>query len=148
MYKKILAPLDGSDYSECVLEHVKDLAVGCQVKDVVILYVIEPVNPGMYEVSAKMIEDADRKGEEFGQKYLAGISARLAAEGLNVETALLKGRVSDSILDYAVKNGVDLIAMTTHGRSGISRWILGSVADKIVRSSKIPVLLVSPTEKN
>jgi nucleotide-binding universal stress UspA family protein len=146
MYNKILVPLDGSTYSECVLDHVKAFASGCNVKDVVIMYVVEPINPGMYEVPAQVIEDAAVKGKEFGNQYLAKVATGLKAAGLSVEAVLLNGQVSATILDYAAQNGVDLIAMSTHGRSGFSRWVMGSVADKIVRHSPVPVLLVRPSE--
>ncbi len=144
MYKKILVPLDGSEYSECVLDHVKALAGGCQVKDVVILYVVEPINPGVYEMPVPLMEDAGRKGQEFGSRYLAGVAAKLEGAGLTVKTEVLTGQVSSAILDYAAQNGVDLITMSTYGRSGFSRWLMGSVADKIVRHSPVPVLLVRP----
>jgi nucleotide-binding universal stress UspA family protein len=146
MYKKILAPLDGSEYSECVLEHVKALASGCNVKDVVILYVIEPLNPGMYDVAERVVSDTVKKGKEFGSQYLANLAAKLKAEGLTVETVLLTGQAAPAILDYASQNGVDLIAMSTHGRSGFSRWMMGSVADKVAHHSPVPVLLIRPSE--
>jgi nucleotide-binding universal stress UspA family protein len=146
MYKKILVPLDGSEYSECALDHAKELALSCHISSVVILYVIEPINPGMYEVPAQVIDDAAQKGKDFGVTYLTQVAAKMKAQGLEVETVLMSGRVTESILDYVKANGVDLIAMSTHGRSGISRMVLGSVADKIVRRSSIPVLLVTPPE--
>jgi nucleotide-binding universal stress UspA family protein len=146
MYKKLLAPLDGSEYSECVLEHVKALASGCNVKDVVILYVIEPLNPGMYDVPERVVSESVTKGKEFGSKYLANLAAKLKDEGLIVETVLLNGQAAPAILDYTSQNGVDLIAMSTHGRSGFSRWMMGSVADKVSRHSPVPVLLVRPSE--
>jgi len=95
---------------------------------------------------AQVIEDASQKGREFGTAYLSNIVAKMKAKGLDVEPVLMNGRVVESILDYVKDNGVDLIAMSTHGRSGISRLVLGSVADKIVRRSPIPVLLVTPLE--
>ena len=146
MYKKILAPLDGSEYSECVLDHVKALASGCNVKDVVLLYVIEPLNPGMYDVAERVVSDTVKKGKEFGVKYLANLASKLKDEGLVVETVLLNGDPAPAILDYASQNGVDLIVMSTHGRSGFSRWLMGSVADKVARHSPVPVLLVRPSE--
>jgi nucleotide-binding universal stress UspA family protein len=146
MYQKILVPLDGSEYSECALEHVKELALSCHIPKVMVLYIVEPINPGIYEMPAQVIEDASQKGREFGTAYLSNIVAKMKAKGLDVEPVLMNGRVVESILDYVKDNGVDLIAMSTHGRSGISRLVLGSVADKIVRRSPIPVLLVTPLE--
>jgi nucleotide-binding universal stress UspA family protein len=146
MYQKILVPLDGSDVSECALEHAKELALACHTPKVVLLYVVEPINPGMYEVPAQVVEDASQKGKDFGVNYLTRVAAKMKGQGLDVETVLMSGRVTESILDYVKDNGVDLIAMSSHGRSGISRWVLGSVAEKVVRRASIPVLLVTPAE--
>ncbi len=62
MYNKILVPLDSSPFAECVLEHVKALAAGCKVREVVLLYAVEPLNPGVYEVPLNVVEDADAVG--------------------------------------------------------------------------------------
>jgi nucleotide-binding universal stress UspA family protein len=116
------------------------------VPHVALLYVIEPINPGTYEVPLQVIQDAAQKGQDFGTSYLAKITARMKAEGLDTEPVLMNGSVTESILNYVKGNAVDLIVMSTHGRSGISRLVLGSVADKIIRRSTVPVLLVTPAE--
>jgi nucleotide-binding universal stress UspA family protein len=146
MYKKLLVPLDGSEVSECVLAHAREIALGCRIPKVVLLYVVEPINPGMYEVPAQIMDDASQKGKDFGAQYLTRIAAKMKDQGVEVEPVLMSGRVTESILDYAKDNGVDLIAMCTHGRSGLSRLVLGSVAEKVVRRASIPVLLVAPTD--
>jgi nucleotide-binding universal stress UspA family protein len=146
MYKKILVPLDGSDISKYALEHVKEIALSCGVPKVIILYVVEPINPGMYEVPAQVIDDAAQKGKDFGNRYLNSVVVNMKGQGLEVEPVLMSGKVTESILGYAKDNGVDLIAMTSHGRSGLSRLVLGSVAEKVIRHATIPVLLVTPTD--
>ena len=146
MYQKILVPLDGSEYSECALDHARELALGCRVPHIVVMYVVEPINPGTYEVPSQAIEDAAQRGRNFGSGYLEKISARMKSQGLEVEPVLMSGNVTESILNYVKTNTVDLIVMSTHGRSGLSRLVLGSVADKIVRRSPVPVLLVTPAE--
>jgi nucleotide-binding universal stress UspA family protein len=78
------------------------------------------------------------------EEYLARIQARLTKEGLSIETKVLTGRPAETITDFAQRERVDLIALATHGRSGVSRWVFGSVADRLVRSSSVPVLLVRP----
>jgi nucleotide-binding universal stress UspA family protein len=78
------------------------------------------------------------------EEYLARIKARLTKEGLDVETRVLTGRPAETITDFAQREKVDLIALATHGRSGVSRWVFGSVADRLVRSLSIPVLLIRP----
>ena len=146
MYKKILAPLDGSELSECTLEHLKAVATGCQVPEVVLLRVVEPL-PQVYDdggLTPGWHDEAQKKAEEFARDYLAKVAASLKKEGISAETALVQGRAADKILDYIKQNQVDLVVMRTHGRSGVSRWVLGSVADRVLRHSAAPVLAVRP----
>lgn len=77
------------------------------------------------------------------EHYLARLIGRVKYDDTNVTSEVLTGgRSADMINEYATKNGVDLIIMATHGRSGISRWVWGSVADRVLRSSSVPVLIV------
>ena len=147
MYQKVLVPLDGSEVSECSLEHVKAIASGCHVPSVVLLQVMEPI----YEQSSvrvmlgeAFIVQAERREKENVLVYLNSIREGMTKSGINVEVEALGGRPADSILDYAEKHDVDLIIMSTHGRSGILRWALGSVADKVIHNSKVAVLMVAP----
>ncbi len=146
MYKKILAPLDGSELSECTLEHLKAIATGCQIPEVVLLRVVEPL-PHVYGdggLPSGWHDEAQKKAEEFARDYLAKVAVSLKKEGISAETALVSGRAADAILDYAREHQVDLIIMSTHGRSGVTRWVMGGVADRVVRHSLVPVLTVSP----
>ncbi len=157
MYNKILAPLDGSKLSECTLDHVKDIATGCHVAKVVLLTVMEPVMvPGEWWTNRQQIEEmgADmRKKEdqmrENAETYLSRVSDNLKKAGIESETVILKEQEiheeAGVILDYAENNNIDLIVMSTHGRSGPARWAFGSVADRVVRHAKSPVLTVTPT---
>ncbi len=144
MYDKVLVPLDSSPYAECVLEHVKVLAAGCKIREVVLLFAVEPLNPGVYEVPLNIVEDARQKILAFGKEYIAGVAEKLKTSGLIVTAEVVQGKAAESILEYAGSKGIDLIAMTTHGRSGISRWVMGSVADRVIRGAPVPVLLVTP----
>ena len=94
-------------------------------------------------------------GNRIGLLGIAGIVAdgqlellaqRLKIEGVSTSIEVAEGHTAEAILDCAKHSHADLIAMTTHGRSGLGRWWLGSVADKVVRASHIPVLLVRPEE--
>jgi nucleotide-binding universal stress UspA family protein len=148
MYKKLLTPLDGSEFAECGLGHTKIIAIACNCPEVVFLRVIEPdlqvADLGGVS-SESWYRDAQAKTEEEAKKYVTMIADRMQNEGLNAKGVVLKGVAADEILEYAKNNGVDLIIMSTHGRSGVSRWAMGSVADKIVRHSSVPVLLASPS---
>jgi nucleotide-binding universal stress UspA family protein len=146
MYNKILVPLDGSENSECVLEHVKALATGCHVPDVVLLRVIEPFPTYYmdYRLDEKFIRQAQDAAKADASEYLKKLTDRIEKEGMSVSAAVSEGNIAETILGYAEKNGVDLIIMATHGRTGISRFALGSVADKVVRGSNAPVMVVVP----
>jgi len=142
MYRKIAVPLDGSALAECVLPHVKAIARGCGIREVVLLRAIEPLpvedsvdwNHGAAEKTIiKVTED-----------YFARIQADLSKEGLTVRCEVLTGKAGEAITEFVERNDIDLIAIATHGRSGITRWAFGSVADKLVRSSSVPVLVVRP----
>lgn len=147
MYKKILAPLDGSELSECSLEHVKAVATACQASEVVLLRVIEPL-PQTEDIGGVTSEpwyrDAQAKIQTEIEKYITKMADKLKKEGIAAKGVVVSGRAADEILDYATKNQMDLIIMSTHGVSGVSRWVVGSVADKIIRHSPVPVLVASP----
>lgn len=143
MYKKILAPLDGSNFSEGILEHVKAIALGCQVSEVILFRVIEPV-PGYTGLGEKWQIEAEKKAEAWTAEYLAQKADELKKAGINAKTAMVKGNAAEEILEYASKKKVDLIIMATHGSSGVVRWMLGGVADRVVRHASMPVLTVSP----
>ena len=155
MYKKVLAPLDGSQFSECSLSHIKAIATGCQVPDVILLTVIGEPGFSFGEITSqtqadyvsKQYTEQLEKAREKAEKYITDAAAKLKKEGLDVKTEVVvcdNANVATCILDFARDNKVDLIVMSTHGRSGITRWAFGSVADRIVRSSLVPVLIVTP----
>jgi len=152
MYKKIMVPLDGSELAECVLPHVETFISGCQVGAIVLVRVIEPAAltyKGAYVTSADDLMKIDvntRKIEEERKnnaaEYLKGVVSRLKPDGVKFQTEVLVGNAADSLVDYVEATDVDLILIATHGRSGISRWVRGSIADRILRAARVPVLMV------
>ena len=156
MYNKILAPLDGSKISECSLEHIKEIATGCHVSEVILLMVIEQPPPIHVEYSSRtQIEEETQRKEkerervrEKAERYLSGINENLTKEGVAARNVIIEAEeansVAELILEYAESHGINLIVMSTHGRSGIARWAFGSIADRVVRHSKVPVLTVAP----
>jgi len=143
MYKKILVPLDGSAFSEFSLDHVKTIARGCGVEEVVLFRVIVPI-PGLVDFANELYESAEQRTASEAKKYLEWASAKLNEEGIQNTIHIVKGDAAHEILEYASQNNIDLIILTTHGSSAMVRWFLGSVADKVVRHSSSAVLLVSP----
>jgi nucleotide-binding universal stress UspA family protein len=152
MYKKLLAPLDGSELAECALEHVKAIATGCNVAEVVLLRVVEPISSfdigELAASNAKLATQVEQNVElvhkNEAMQYINKKADKLKKEGVNSTGTIIFGKASEEILKYAENNQVDLIIMSTHGRSGISRWAFGSVADRISHYSTIPVLIISP----
>jgi nucleotide-binding universal stress UspA family protein len=143
MYRKVLVPLDGSEVAECALSHMQAVASGCNVTDVVLLRVLSPLMlPGDYVFSEGDRARMEAEHRSAAESYMEGMRKRLAESDLNVRADIIDADAAEGIVDYAHRNGVDLIIMATHGRSGIGRWALGSVADRVVRHSGIPVLLV------
>jgi len=148
MYKKMLVPLDGSEFSECVLDHVRAIAKGCQVPEVVLLGVAEPLTHQVYYMMGMedQLENWQKENEKYVGSYLSRAAAELRKDDIAGKTVVVSGRPAEAILDYANKNQVDLIVMSTHGRSGVSRWVLGSVTDRVVRNTTASVLTITPRE--
>ena len=145
MYKKIMVPLDGSELAECVLSHVEAFSEGCGVRQVVFVRVIEPAATfysGDYPLSPKIMEEREAAGVKIARDYLDEVVSRLEHASAELYSEVLIGNVADSLADYSESNEFDLILIATHGRSGVSRWVRGSIADKVLRSSSIPVLMV------
>ncbi len=142
MYQKILVPLDGSELAECVLPHVEAIAKGCEVKEVIFIRAVEPFLRGAYSFSEKELKHFELENREFAKEYLNQLMGRIKYDGASIQTVAITGKAVESITDYATRNAVDLIIIATHGRSGVSRWARGSVADRLLRSSCIPVLMV------
>jgi nucleotide-binding universal stress UspA family protein len=142
LYQKILVPLDGSELAECVLPHVEAIAKGCGAINVIFIRVVEPFLRGEYSFGEKELKRFELENREFAKEYLDQLVSRINSDGMNVQTVAITGKAVESITDYATKNEVDLIVIATHGRSGVSRWAQGSVADRLIRSSHVPVLMV------
>lgn len=145
MYQKVIVPLDGSELAECVLPHVETIAAGCSPQSIVFVRVVEPVrlpNVAEYSFSARDIDRIESAERIDAENYLQKISGRYADKGWNVQTQIIKGTAAEAIAEYAEKNGGDLIVIATHGRSGVSRWVWGSVADRVLHASCVPVLMV------
>ena len=149
MYKKILVPLDGSELAECVFPHVESIAKGCGVEIVTFVRVVEPIHvpiSGGDEGYTFGVDDWKRIESESraaAENYLNQLMNRVKNGGINFQSKVLSGgKAADMIADYATKDEVDLIVIATHGRSGVSRWVWGSVADRVLRSACVPVLMV------
>ena len=142
MYKKILVPLDGSELSEAVLNHVIIIATSCQVPEVVLIRVREPLdNSVRVTLDAEIAKELDQAYNDEAASYLKSIAKTLEKKGIGVKVEVLEGNPAEKIIKYSKDNEIDLIVMSTHGRSGFSRIVFGSVADKVLRQTEVPLLL-------
>jgi nucleotide-binding universal stress UspA family protein len=141
MYKKILVPLDGSELAKKGLEEAEKLAKFFEAE--LVLFQVVPFMPiyGSPELVTPLI--VDEKQKEAVEKYLAALAEELKKRGFRVTTMVRTGQqVAAEIIDLAKEVGADLIVMCTHGRSGITRWVLGSTAHKVLIRAETPILLV------
>jgi len=146
MYQKVLVPLDGSDLAECVLPHVKAIARGCGVGGIIFVRVADTFfshpTGGGGEFSDELIKKYDASSKAAAERYLKQLAGQPDYGKVNIETKVLTGNTAEKLADFAKKSKADLIVIATHGRSGISRWVWGSVADRLLRSACVPVLMV------
>ena len=148
MYEKILVPLDGSELAESVLPHVETIARGCSVVEIILLRVCEAPSiladypEGSNRNWEKHVERMTTNAQQQCNVYLGDVEKQLRDRGFNVMIESRLGKPAEEIINYASENKVDLIIMASHGRAGVSRWAYGSEADKVLRSSCVPVLLV------
>ena len=142
-YSRIILPLDGSDTSEQAIPLARGLALQLSLP-IRLVYAVEPDSPAITQSlysNRRWMEPASAR-EDGARDYLKMISSRLAADGLQVDTAIPRQEPARGIVEEAGQDPQALIVITSHGRSGLARWWLGSVADKVLHMSDNPVLIM------
>ena len=139
MINHIIVPLDGSALAECVLPHVMAIAPATNAR-VTLSHVMEHRHHGGHAPAVDPVDWHLQKHES--EMYLDQVADRLQKSGLTVEHTILEGNPSECVIEFARNNQVDLIALSTHGRSGLSGWNVSSVVHKILMRSHKSTLLV------
>ena len=142
---KIIVPLDGSSFAETVLPHATTLARRMDL-GMTLLRVV-PEDAPIFADSVSLLDMLSGIREEAAtgaRDYVARVAKRLRDSGLEVDEVMLQGKPSSRITEYAKGTEHGMIALTTHGRSGVRRLLLGSIAEAVVRESGCPVLMVRP----
>jgi nucleotide-binding universal stress UspA family protein len=150
MYNRILVPLDGSRLAECALPHAEELVEDRDRAEILLVSATEQVQARtrapeareLYHSAGPEVTVGFGKKQSEAQRYLGRIAKELETKGIKARTEVLPWPPAETIASYAERNSADIIVMSTHGRSGPSRWAYGSVADKVLRSSCAPVLLI------
>ncbi len=144
MYKKILVPLDGSEMAETVLPHAVALAraTGAEVALATVVQFTLGAAGGKLDAMPEAAAERRAALKAEAMLYLKKIQRDLKGQGVTAGCVVLDGDVAGDLIIYAERERVDLVAMATHGRSGIDRFVMGSIAEKVVRGTLKPVLLV------
>ncbi len=133
MWKRILVPLDGSNLAELALAYAEELAIAFN-SEVTLFYVSESKEEQYRRMHRLYMEEvAERVKEHFKKRA-------------RVKTVVMGGEPAEEIIEYAEKNDVGVIIMASHGRSGIKGWVMGSVASKVLHTTKVPVMLIRATK--
>jgi len=151
MFNHILVPLDGSHLAEAALPPALELASRFN-SELTLVWVLQPPHLIMTaangSVYAQLLTEMRNQSEQDANAYLRGHQGSLRQQGYTVHSQVTEGEnIADALLDVAGNLDVDTIVMSTHGRGGISRWVFGSVADKILRYANVPVLLIRAKEE-
>lgn len=143
MYTKILVPLDGSALAERALNHAEEIGRGTKAEIILFQAVEAPLGDapeaGQIE-EARSVEDAAARA----RAYLEKAAKNLREAGVKVRCEVAQGSADAEILGFAHRENVDALIMSTHGRSGVPKLLLGSVAQKVMLTTRRPVMLVKP----
>jgi len=142
MYKRALVPLDGSPIAESIVPFILEIAGPLDLQ-ITLVRVVVPT-PSLAVEGAVVFDDVEKLRAD-AEAYLAGVAAELRAKGVRVTTTVRQGEPVDQLLAAARDAEADLIAMTTHGRSGLSRLLFGSIAAAVLARAEIPVFLMRQT---
>jgi len=169
MFKKIIVPCDGSELAQdSVFPHVEELAKATGAEIIIVRVVPVPAGrsgtafrAGAPEMPISLPETAEdarvarhpmfkdqeiASAEAEARHSVARAEAMLHEKGISARAEVLLGRPADEIIEYAKEQDADLIVMCSHGRSGIGRWVFGSVTDKVLRGAETPILIIRPQE--
>jgi nucleotide-binding universal stress UspA family protein len=140
MYKRIMLPLDGSALAEQALPHA--IAQAERFEAELILFMVlspPPRHSALVGATVQKVMEATRVS---ALEYLERVGVNVQEHGIKIQIVTIVGHPHNQIIRYAETNQMDLIVMCTRGQSGLSRWLMGSVADRVVRGAKVPVLVV------
>ena len=149
MFEKILVCLDGSKLAEQILPYVIEEAIRFRSKlvllQVIATHTVTVVEAGASAIAVEAAAQQMEREQKDAKAYLEALTQSLRKKGVDAEYVTLQGlQTGQTIVDYANEHGVDLIAIVTHGRSGLGRLVFGSVADFILREAGLPILVIKP----
>jgi nucleotide-binding universal stress UspA family protein len=144
MYKRVLVPLDGSPLAEAIIPFLVEIA-GPLDMSIVLLRVLEPVPVAVVEGVRQTMVDISEVRRRDAEAYLESVAATLKSRGISASCQVRTGRPDLRIVEAAREVSADLVAMSTHGRSGLGRLLFGSVAEQVLRHAEVPVFMMRHT---
>lgn len=141
MFDRVLFPTDGGDGADAVRNYVFDL-VEAHDAELHVLHVADTTRDSTTIIEGRVVDTLERKGRQIVDR----VATEAGDRGIDVVTQVLQGRIAETIATYAVDFEIDCIAMATHGRTGLSRVILGSVTERVIERSSAPVLAIDPDD--
>ena len=155
MFKRLLIPLDGSRLASRALRYAAEVAE-CFSAEVILIQVVRPatfivdagapvgMGPAASAIAVQAAHEADKRNAARARRYLSGKVAAMRSRSIRASYYVLMGDAARSIMELSEKENIDLVVMTTRGKSGLKRAIMGSVADVVIRESGKPVLVIRP----
>jgi nucleotide-binding universal stress UspA family protein len=145
VFKRAVVALDGSPVAEAIIPFILEIA-GPLDMEVVLVRVNRPIPPEVIDGSRHVMVEDPEASRVDAEEYLAPVAVELRKKGVRARTQVRRGDPAEEIVLAARDIDADLIAMTTHGRSGLGRLLFGSVAEAVLRESRLPVFLMRVTE--
>lgn len=157
MFERLLVPLDGSRFSSHAIEYAEEIA-GQFGSKIILLRVVEPIpcvpsttgvvpdaaSPAVMKMYTQAVRLEDEKNRKRAMRYMARKVREIKADTIGASYQVRTGDPALSILEFSKRAKIDMIVMTTHSKSGLKRFFLGSVADTVTRTSSVPVLVIHP----
>jgi nucleotide-binding universal stress UspA family protein len=143
MFRRILVPLDGSTRAESSLPVAARIARASKGSIVLLQVVPSPIEYGLYLTQPSVLTEKDVEAEKAkATEYLTSVAQSEQMEGVGTKIEVVSGAIAPTLLSYSQPSRADLIVMSSHGYTGLKRWVLGSVAEKVIRHTPVPVLLL------
>jgi nucleotide-binding universal stress UspA family protein len=155
MFKRLLVPLDGSRFASRALRYAAEVAQRFGA-EIILIQVVKPatsvidagapigVSTAGTEIAVQAALEADKRNAARARRYLIGKARAIRSRHIESSYHVLIGDIARSIIEFSEKENIDLVVMTTHGKSGLRRAVMGSVADVVIRESGKPVLVIRP----
>ena len=155
MFRRVLVPLDGSRFASRALRYAAEVAQRFSA-EVILIHVVKPatavidaatpigVSAAASEIAVQVALEADKRNAARARRYLSGKVRAMRSRHIRSSYRVLTGDIAHSIIEFGEKENIDLVVMTTHGKTGLKRAVMGSVADVVIRESGKPVLVIRP----